>query len=49
VSVTQDWNQPHLGTKYAGIYTFAIVDEGGTLKVDDAYWVGTLELIEDGS
>lgn len=49
VSVAQDWNQPQIGTKYTTIYTFAIVDEDGTLKVDDAYWVGTLELIEDGS
>jgi hypothetical protein len=40
VSVAQHWTSASLGNQFDAIYTFAVVDEDGTLKIDDAYWAG---------
>ena len=40
VSVAQDWVDTSNGDWFEVIYTFAVVDDDGTLKIDDAYWVG---------
>lgn len=41
VSVAQHWESASFGHQFDAIYTFAIVDDDGTLKIDDAYWTGT--------
>lgn len=46
VSLTANWNRPEARIRYEGIYTLVIVDEDGTLKVDDAYWAARPALLE---
>lgn len=45
VSVAQHWESPSLGTQFDAVYTFAVVDEDGTLKIDDAYWAGNRSVL----
>ena len=33
--------------QFDAIYTFAVVDEDGTLKIDDAYWAGNRSVLVD--
>jgi hypothetical protein len=40
VSVAQIWKNRRNAIQSDGIYTFAVVEEDGTLKIDDAYWAG---------
>ena len=45
VSVAQHWESARLGHQFDAIYTFAVVDENGTLKIDDAYWAGNRSVL----
>jgi len=47
VAYPEQWVSLGTGTGYDYIYTYVVVDEDGTLKLDDAYWAGSITLIEE--
>jgi hypothetical protein len=47
VAYPERWIALGTGTGYEYIYTYVVVDEGGTLKLDDAYWAGSVTLIDE--